>query len=139
MPNQKVVTAQTPVEVIFTKGSLAPFAQRLTIRISGKGKRDNMTDLELVLSIIVFGVLMYFCPSLLSDERKPTLDEFKCHCDAEDIKCPKKRISCRRMVFGNKNTYGKKNGRITKCNKRRWGNRCFMPKDIHNPYGQRHK
>lgn len=36
MPNQKVVTAQTPVEVIFTKGSLAPFAQRLTIRISGK-------------------------------------------------------------------------------------------------------
>ena len=35
-----------------------------------------MTDLELVLSIIVFGVLMYFCPSLLSDERKTTLDEF---------------------------------------------------------------
>ncbi len=98
-----------------------------------------MTDLELVLSIIVFGVLMYFCPSLLSDERKPTLNEFKCHCDAENRKCPKKRIPCRRMVFGNKNTYGKKNGRITKCNKRRWGNRCFMPKDIHNPYGQRHK
>lgn len=36
---KKVVTAQTPVEVIFAKGSLAPFAQRLTIRISGKGKR----------------------------------------------------------------------------------------------------
>lgn len=72
-----------------------------------------MTDLELVLSIIVFGVLMYFCPSLLSDERKPTLNEFKCHCDAENRKCPKKRIPCRRMIFGNKNAYGKKNGRIT--------------------------
>ena len=98
-----------------------------------------MTDLELVLSVLVFGVLMYFCPSLLSDERKTTLDEFKCHCDAENSECPKERIPCRRMIFGNKNAYGKKNGRITKCNKRRWGNRCFMPKDIHNPYGQRHK
>ena len=31
----KVVTAQTPEEAISAKGSLAPFAQRLTIRISG--------------------------------------------------------------------------------------------------------
>jgi hypothetical protein len=45
MPNQKVVTAQTPVEVIFTKGSLAPFAQRLTIRISGKAIEDNKKPL----------------------------------------------------------------------------------------------
>lgn len=71
-----------------------------------------MTDLELVLSVLVFGVLMYFCPSLLSDERKSTLNEFKCHCDAENSKCPKKRIPCRRMIFGNKNAYGKKNARI---------------------------
>ncbi len=49
MPNQKVVTAQTPVEAIFAKGSLAPFAQRLTIRISGKGKR-NIWILMKVLS-----------------------------------------------------------------------------------------
>ena len=45
MPNQKVVTAQTPVKVIFAKGSLAPFAQRLTIRISGntmKGQEERI-------------------------------------------------------------------------------------------------
>lgn len=45
MPNQKVVTAQTPVEVIFAKGSLAPFAQRLTIRISGKTRGNNQKPL----------------------------------------------------------------------------------------------
>ena len=33
--SKKVVTAQTPEEAISAKGSLAPFAQRLTIRISG--------------------------------------------------------------------------------------------------------
>lgn len=34
--SKKVATAQTPTEAISAKGSLAPFAQRLTIRISGK-------------------------------------------------------------------------------------------------------
>lgn len=51
MPNQKVVTAQTPVEVIFAKGSLAPFAQRLTIRISGKGKRKHRMS-EIIKSLM---------------------------------------------------------------------------------------
>ena len=43
--SKKVVTAQTPVEVISAKGSLAPFAQRLTIRISGntmKGQEERI-------------------------------------------------------------------------------------------------
>lgn len=45
--SKKVVTAQTPVGVISAKGSLAPFAQRLTIRISGntmKGQRRKGYD-----------------------------------------------------------------------------------------------
>lgn len=43
--SKKVVTAQTQVEVISAKGSLAPFAQRLTIRISGnmmKGQEERI-------------------------------------------------------------------------------------------------
>lgn len=98
-----------------------------------------MTDLELVLSAIVFGVLMYFCPSLLFDKRKSAFDEFKCHCDAENRKCPKKRIPCRGMFFDHKKAYGKKDNCIRKCDKCCWGNCCSMPKNIYHPYGQSNK
>lgn len=52
--SRKVVEAQTPTKAIFANGSLAPSAQKLTIRISGKdveiekkeNRRENQIDLD---------------------------------------------------------------------------------------------
>ena len=42
--SRKVVEAQTPTEAIFANGSLAPSAQKLTIRISGKDVENKKKD-----------------------------------------------------------------------------------------------